>query len=75
MSKMAKYIGASDQQVRWGSCADPRGVLTEGEEYEVERVEMHSMHTKIHLKGIEGGFNSVCFEEIGDLIEAARLCY
>ena len=58
-----KFIGASDSQVRWGSCADPRVVLAEGATYEVEREEVHSWHTKLFLVGFPGlGFNDVCFE-------------
>lgn len=62
---MAKvvYTGATDAQVNWGSNSDPRGVLEEGREYEVERKEVHSYHTKIKLVGVEGWFNSVCFED------------
>jgi hypothetical protein len=57
------YTGADDDQVRWGSCADPRGLLVEGETYEVEREDVHSWHTKLFLKGVDSGrgFNSVCF--------------
>lgn len=55
-----RYIGATDDQVRWGSCADPRGVLTLGEIYEVDRQEVHSWHTKFWING--HGYNSVCFE-------------
>ena len=57
-----KYIGADDDQVKWGGCDDPRGVLVEGQEYEVEERIVHSWHTKIKLVGIEGRFNSVCFK-------------
>ena len=57
-----KYTGATDQQVRWGSNDDPRKVLTVGQTYEVEKVEVHTWHTKVYLVGIEGRFNSVSFE-------------
>lgn len=58
-----KYIGASDVQVNWGNCQDQRDVLKKGEIYEVENEEVHSYHTKVHLRGFPGrGFNSVCFE-------------
>ena len=57
------YIGATDSQVNWGNCADPRDVLTEGETYVIEDAEEHSWHTKVYLKGYSGGFNSVCFEK------------
>jgi hypothetical protein len=55
-----------DGQVNWGSNADPRGLLTPGETYEIERVDIHSWHTKIFLVGIDcgQGFNSVNFETV-----------
>lgn len=59
----AKYIGASDEQVRWGGNDDPRGLLVEGESYEIARKEVHSWHTKIELVGFPGKvFNDVSFE-------------
>ena len=57
-----KYIGADDDQVRWGSNDDPRGVLIEGQIYEVEKVEPHTWHTKYHINGKK--YNSVCFEDV-----------
>lgn len=59
-----RYIGASDTQVNWGSNDDPRGVLVEGEVYEVAAREVHTWHTKLSLVGVKGRFNSVCFEEV-----------
>lgn len=61
---IVKYIGCSTEQVRWESNDDPRGVLIEGNKYYVERVEVHSWHTKLHLRGICGRFNSVSFEKV-----------
>lgn len=60
--KRVRYIGATDEQVRWGSNADPRGILTEGQTYDVEAERVHSWHTKIKLAGIDGWFNAVSFE-------------
>ena len=57
------YIGTDDAQVRWGGNDDPRGVLTEGQSYEVEKTEVRSWHTKIKLSGIPGWFNSVSFRD------------
>lgn len=59
------YEGANDDQITWGSCADPRGILEVGKSYEVERTEIHSWHTKLFLVGIDSGrgFNSVCFSD------------
>lgn len=60
-----KFYGCSDAQANWGSGSDPRKYLTQGQEYEVEKEEVHSWHTLLFLKGIEGskGFNSACFQE------------
>lgn len=59
----AKFIGCSKDQIAWGGCDDPKGILQVGRIYEVEDVEIHSWHTKYILKGLPGGkFNSVCFE-------------
>lgn len=59
-----KYIGTFDEQVQWGSNDDPRKVLFEGDTYYVEKVEVHSSHTKLHLRGIYGKFNSVSFKKV-----------
>jgi hypothetical protein len=63
-----RYIGASQAQVTFGNADDPRDVLIEGEVYEVKKTEVHTWHTRLHLKGIEGSFNSVCFEELDECI-------
>jgi len=57
------YTGATDAQVRWGGNSDPGGVLIEGRVYTVEHTDVHTWHTKIKLVGIDGWFNSVCFED------------
>jgi hypothetical protein len=57
-----KYLGCSLEQIRWGNCDDPTGILIKGDKYHVEKVEIHSQHTKIELRGIKGKFNSVCFD-------------
>jgi hypothetical protein len=59
-----RYTGSIEEQVRWGSNDNPTGILIEGDVYYVERVEMHSWHTKLYLRGIRGKFNSVCFEKV-----------
>lgn len=62
---LVRFIGATDEQVKWGNNDDPRGVLTIGSIYEVSEVEVHSWHTKIQLVSSvddELKFNSVCFE-------------
>lgn len=63
--KVAKYIATdvTDEQIHWGSCGDPRDKLIAGNEYEIDKVEVHSWHTKVFLKDFPGvGFNSVWFE-------------
>ena len=64
--KRVKYIGCSPEQVNWGFNSDPDGILEVGTIYDVENIRVHSWHTTICLKCIEGVFNSVCFEEIDD---------
>lgn len=59
------YTGTSDEQVHWGAGNDdPRKVLIEGDIYQVEKVEVHSWHTKISLRGVQGKFNSVSFNKL-----------
>jgi hypothetical protein len=59
-----KYIGCCQDQIDWGRNDDPNKVLFVGDTYYVEKVEVHSYHTKITLRGIIGRFNSVCFEKV-----------
>ena len=59
-----RYIGTSDEQVRWGGCDDPRLVLNEGEVYTVDHTEVHSYHTKVCLVEAVGRFPSVAFREV-----------
>jgi hypothetical protein len=60
------YVGSSDEQVRWGGNDDPRELLIQGNVYQIEKVEDHSWHTKLHLRGIYGRFNSISFEKLYD---------
>jgi len=57
-----KFISASDEQINWGGNDDPRSILNTEDIYEIEKVDVHSWHTKIYLKGINGKFNSVSFK-------------
>jgi hypothetical protein len=59
-----RYTGSIEEQVRWGNNDNPVGVLIEGDVYYVERVEIHTWHTKLYLRGVYGKFNSVCFEKV-----------
>ena len=70
---VVEYIGCSQEQINWGSNDDPRSFLIVGKEYTVEKVDVHSQHTKIKLYNKMGWFNSVCFEvrssELNSLLE------
>ena len=57
------YIGCTQEQINWGNNDDPKDILTIGNEYIVMHVDVHKSHTKISLYGVEGQFNSVCFEK------------
>jgi hypothetical protein len=59
-----KYTGCSIEQVKWGGNTNPEGILVEGDVYYLEKIEIHSWHTKFYLRGIQGKFNSVCFEKV-----------
>jgi len=60
-----KFLGCTQEQINWGGNDDPNSLLFVGDIYYVERVEVHSQHTKIELRGLFGKkFNSVCFEVI-----------
>jgi hypothetical protein len=60
-----RYLGSTEEPVRWGSNDNPKGLLFEGDIYYVERVEIHYSHTKLYLRGIRGGkFNSTYFEKV-----------
>ena len=56
------FTGCSEEQKKWGGNDDPEGKLVAGVEYIVSDVVEHSWHTKISLEGIDGCFNSVCFD-------------
>lgn len=58
-----KFTGCTIEQINWGSNDDPTNVLNVGNQYIIEQVEIHSQHTKIKLKNINGKYNSVCFEK------------
>lgn len=62
---VVEYVGASDEQVRWGGNDDPRPLLSLGAHYRVSDVEVHSWHTKVTLDRVQGRFNSVHFRPVG----------
>jgi len=57
-----KFIGASESQRNWGSYTGNWDDLKKGKKYIIDHTEVHSSHTKVYLKGINGNFNSVCFK-------------
>lgn len=59
-----KYVGCSKDQIRWGNNDDPEPFLVPGGVYYVLKSIIKSSHTKLILRGVEGKFNSVCFEKI-----------
>jgi hypothetical protein len=64
MDKDVVFTGCSEAQHSWGSHTGDFEGLVVGSVYNVEKVEVHSWHTKLYLKGIKGSFNSVCFEPV-----------
>lgn len=56
-----KYVGCIDAQAKWGQSEDPRGVLIDGNIYDVDKVEVHTWHTLYHIAGHK--YNSTCFEQ------------
>jgi len=59
---MVSYLGCNPEQIAWGNNDDPTDVLQQGYVYGIEKVEVHSSHTKLKLVAKEGWYNSVCFE-------------
>lgn len=57
------FTGCSKEQEQWGHNDSPDS-LSVGNRYVISKVEEHSWHTKIMLEGIDGCFNSVCFDEV-----------
>ena len=60
---IVEYIGCSQEQINWGNNDDPRSLLIIGNEYRIEKVDVHSQHTKVKLYNKMGWFNSVCFKK------------
>ena len=61
-----KFVGCSSEQVSWGNNTDPQDLLVPGGIYYVQDMVVKSSHTKLILRGVEGKFNSVCFERLGN---------
>lgn len=61
-----KFVGCTKEQIAWGSNTDPQDLLVYGGVYYVQELIVKSSHSKLVLRGVEGKFNSVCFERIGN---------
>jgi hypothetical protein len=61
-----KFIGCTREQINWGNNSDPENLLMVNGVYYVQDMIVKSSHTKLILRGVEGKFNSVCFERLGD---------
>lgn len=61
-----KFVGCTREQVNWGNNTDPENLLVPGGVYYVQQMIVKSSHTKLILRGVEGKFNSVCFERLGN---------
>lgn len=59
-----KFVGCTREQINWGNNTDPEELLIYGGVYYVQEVIVKSSHTKLILRGVEGKFNSVCFERL-----------
>ena len=71
---VVEYVGCSEEQINWGSNDDPRSILIIGREYVIEKVDVHSQHTKIKLYNKMGWFNSVCFSLKEDRVNSSLDC-
>jgi len=61
-NETVEYLGCCEEQIKWGNNDDPRSLLVVGKHYQIEKVNVHSQHTKIKLYNKMGWFNSVCFK-------------
>jgi hypothetical protein len=59
-----KFVGCTKEQINWGNNTDPNDLLVHGGIYFVQQMIIKSSHTKLILRGVEGKFNSVCFERM-----------
>lgn len=59
-----KFVGCTKEQINWGNNTDPNDLLIYGGIYYVQQMIVKSSHTKLILRGVEGKFNSVCFERM-----------
>ena len=60
MAKKVRYNGGTQS---YYGCSDPSKLVV-GKEYEVVRSRVRSWQTDYTLKGVDGEFNSVWFDEV-----------
>jgi hypothetical protein len=60
--KKVIFTGCTPEQHRWGSHTGDVSKLVVGTVYTIDSVDVHTWHTKVYLKEVDGSFNSVCFE-------------
>lgn len=58
------FLGSDEEVNKWGSCDNPNDLLVIGDTYTVDHTEVHSWYTKVFLKEVGGGFNSVLFDNV-----------
>ena len=71
-----RYIGNTPEYLRSGIGDDPIAKLIKGNTYLVEGVETSSQYDIIKLIGVDGEFNSHCFQKaVGCIRQAKPLDY
>ena len=71
-----RYIGNTSEFLRSGIGDDPIAKLIKGNTYLVESVETSSQYDIIKLIGVDGEFNSLCFQKaVGCIRQAKPLDY
>lgn len=61
--KMKKFVRYNGGTQSYYSCSDPKNLVI-GKEYEVTSINVRNWQTDYTLKGINGNFNSVWFDDI-----------
>ena len=63
-NQIVEYLGCSTEQVGGGNNDDPRSFLIIGRHYTIEKVKVHSEHTKVKLYNKMGWFYSDHFKKV-----------
>ncbi len=61
---VVKCVSVSEATQRYGGNSGKLSDISEGGQYKVTDVELHSWHTKLTLDGVHGQFNSCLFEKV-----------